>query len=141
MILLYTPAQAVLDVLVPLVRGCESGGLPEVFITDVFPCVVQRVLNSDDSSVLQVPARVWEGGREGVEKGGGREGEGGGKVGGRERREVRGREEGRLGEGRGGKLGGGRREGWGKGEGEGREIGGGGRRKEGDERGLWRRLS
>lgn len=57
----------------PLVRGCESGGLPEVFVTEVFPCVVQRVLGSDDSSVLQVLARVWEGeGKEGEgEEGGG----------------------------------------------------------------------
>ena len=46
--------QAVLDVLVPLVRGCKVGGLPETFISDVFPCVVQRVLDSDDSSLLQV---------------------------------------------------------------------------------------
>ena len=57
--------QAVLDVLVPLVRGCKVGGLPETFVSEVFPCVVQRVLDSDDSSLLQVRRRGRE--REGGE--------------------------------------------------------------------------
>jgi len=88
---------------VPLVRGCESGGLPEVFVTEVFPCVVQRVLGSDDSSVLQVLARVWEGeGKEGErEEGGGERKEGGGEreEGGGEKEEGRRRRGGRRGEG------------------------------------------
>ncbi len=44
--------QAVLDVLVHLVRGCGCEG--GVLVTDVFPAVVQRVLNSDDTAILQV---------------------------------------------------------------------------------------
>ena len=43
-----------LDVLVLVVRGCGSAGLPQELVTQVFPCVVQRILQSDDSSVLQV---------------------------------------------------------------------------------------
>ena len=39
-----------------IVRGCGSGGggVPAEFVTQVFPCVVQRVLGSDDSAILQV---------------------------------------------------------------------------------------
>ena len=44
----------------PLVRGCKVGGLPETFVSEVFPCVVQRVLDSDDSSLLQVRRRGRE---------------------------------------------------------------------------------
>ena len=61
--------QAVLDVLVPLVRGCKVGGLPETFVSEVFPCVVQRVLDSDDSSLLQVRRRGEEGRGRGGEGG------------------------------------------------------------------------
>ena len=87
-------SQAVLDVLVPLVRGCKVGGLPETFVSEVFPCVVQRVLDSDDSSLLQVRRRRRGGGEEerkgGGEGGGEEERKGGGEGGGEE-----GREEGR----------------------------------------------
>ena len=65
-------SQAVLDVLVPLVRGCKVGGLPETFVSEVFPCVVQRVLDSDDSSLLQVRRRRGGGGKE--RKGGSKKG-------------------------------------------------------------------
>lgn len=44
---------AMLDVLVLVVRGCGSAGLPQELVTQVFPRVVQRILASDDSSVLQ----------------------------------------------------------------------------------------
>ncbi len=48
--------QVALDILVLIVRGCGSveGGVPTEFVTEVFPCVVQRVLSSDDSAILQV---------------------------------------------------------------------------------------
>ena len=78
-------SQAVLDVLVPLVRGCKVGGLPETFVSEVFPCVVQRVLDSDDSSLLQVRRRRRGGGEE-ERKGGG---EGGGEEGREEGRRSR----------------------------------------------------
>ena len=49
--------QAVLDVLVPIVRGCRGEGHEELrasIVTQVFPTVVQRLLSSDDSAILQV---------------------------------------------------------------------------------------
>ena len=49
-----------LDVLVLVVRGCGSAGLPQELVTQVFPRVVQRILASDDSSVLQVSGRDLE---------------------------------------------------------------------------------
>lgn len=41
-----------MDVLVHLVRGCGCEG--GVLVTEVFPAVVQRLLNCDDSAILQV---------------------------------------------------------------------------------------
>ena len=105
-------SQAVLDVLVPLVRGCKVGGLPETFVSEVFPCVVQRVLDSDDSSLLQVRRRRRGGGEE-ERKGGG---EGGGEEGREEGRRSRvSRREGKNWEREGGggeNRSGGGREGW-----------------------------
>lgn len=48
--------QVALDILVLIVRGCADveGGVPAEFVTQVFPCVVQRVLSSEDSAILQV---------------------------------------------------------------------------------------
>ena len=39
-------------------RGCSGGGVEGVvggtLVSQVFPCVVQRVLSSDDTAMLQV---------------------------------------------------------------------------------------
>jgi hypothetical protein len=42
---------------VPIVRGCQGAGHEDLrasIVTQVFPTVVQRVLSSDDSAILQV---------------------------------------------------------------------------------------
>ncbi len=50
-----------MDVLVHLVRGCGCEG--GVLVTDVFPAVVQRVLSSEDSAILQVRIIITRGAR------------------------------------------------------------------------------
>ena len=46
--------QAMLDVLVVLVRGCGVGGVPGEVVREVFPRVVRRALSCNDSAILQV---------------------------------------------------------------------------------------
>ena len=45
----------------PIVRGCRGAGREELrasIVTQVFPTVVQRVLSSDDSAILQVQCTI-----------------------------------------------------------------------------------
>ena len=45
--------QAVLDVLVLLVRGCGEGNVPSEIVREIFPRVVRLGVVSDDVSLLQ----------------------------------------------------------------------------------------
>ena len=56
---MHVHVQALLDVLVHVVRGCRVGGdnpapLPNAFIDQLFPNVVKRTVDSSDSTILQV---------------------------------------------------------------------------------------